>query len=302
MKNRALVLLSAFIILSFTFCRAENFPINFSTTPSSYRTLLNEKILSVFGNTHSRIKFSQTTSEKGIFTQTKIKPVDTLCYELRIYTAEKGKLNDLLKRFRNHTLALFEKHRIKVEGFWVPLDNPDEKLYYIVSYPNRKTREINWKAFIDDTTRVRIFKESEANGKLVHKVDEAFLKTTDFSPNKFTGISNQVWELRIYTASPNNLGILLSRFRDHTLKLFEKSGMTNKIYFTPTDEAQGSDKMLYYFLTHKSEAAAKESFKNFGASDEWKKVRTESEIKGGGSLTTKIESVFMYPTDFSPIK
>ena len=136
------------------------------------------------------------------------------------------------------------------------------------------------------------------------------MKTTDFSnfgfgisdAGKEPEIKNQVWELRIYTTTPNNLENLLSRFRDHTTGLFEKYGMTNKVYFTPTDSAQGSDKMLYYLLAHKSEAAGKESFKNFGGSDEWKSVKTASEIKGGGPLTSKIESVFMYPTDFSPIK
>ena len=302
MKNQTCLFLFSFIILSFFSVRAANPSILFSTASQTNVKLQNELLFPKLGSAQYLTKSVQNNFEMEIFINTINKPVDTLCYELRIYTAEKGKLNDLLKRFRDHTMAFFEKHNIKVEGFWVPLDNPDEKLYYVVSYPNRKTREINWKAFINDTTRVRIFNESEANGKLVKKVEAIFLKTTDFSPNKFMGVSNQVWELRIYTASDNNLNILLSRFRDHTLKLFEKYGMTNKIYFTATDSAQGSDKMLYYFLTHKSEAAGKESFKNFGSSDEWKKVKTESETKGGGPLTTKIESVYMYPTDFSPIK
>ena len=72
---------------------------------------------------------------------------DTLCYELRIYTCNKGKLNDLMKRFRTYTTKIFESHGMTNVGYWTPLDNPDEKIYYILSYPNRAAREASWKAF-----------------------------------------------------------------------------------------------------------------------------------------------------------
>ena len=94
----------------------------------------------------------------------------------------------------------------------------------------------------------------------------------------------------------------MERFRGFTVKRFEKHGMTNIAYWTPTDAAQGSDKMLYYFLAHKSEAAGKASFDAFRNDPDWIKTRKESEVKGGGSLTVKVESIYMYPTDFSPIR
>jgi pimeloyl-ACP methyl ester carboxylesterase len=228
--------------------------------------------------------------------------LDTLCYEMRIYTAQKGKLNDLLRRFRNHTTQLFEKNGMTNVGYWTPLDNVDEKVYYVLSYPNRAARNQSWKTFMADTTWQRVQKESELNGGLVGKVESIFLKTTDFSPNNMKGNSNGVWELRTYTTTPNNLQNLLSRFRDHTVKLFSDFGMTNKIYWTATDPEQGADKMLYYFLTHASPAAAKQSFDNFRNSAEWQRVRKESEVKGGGTLTAKVESLYLYPTDFSKIK
>ncbi len=227
---------------------------------------------------------------------------DTLCYELRIYTAPKGKLNELLKRFRNHTTALFEKHGMTNVGYWTPLDNPDEKLYYVLSYPNRAAREASWKAFMADTVWQRVWKESEVNGSILSNIESIFLKTTDFSPNNLQSDCGHVWELRIYTTPPNNLPHLLNRFRNHTLKLFERFGMTNKIYWTPTDTAQGSDHMLYYFLTHPSRAAGLDAFDRFRKYPEWLRVRQDSETKAGGSLTTKIESIYMYPTDFSPLK
>ena len=227
---------------------------------------------------------------------------DTLCYEMRIYTANKGKLNNLLKRFRNHTTKIFEKNGMTNIGYWTPLDNPDEKIYYILSYPNRAARDASWKAFSADTTWQRVARESEVDGKIVAKVESIFLKTTDFSPNDFTSNPGNVWEFRVYTATPNNLPILLSRFRDFTVKRFGEYGMLNKAYWTATDAEQGSDKMLYYFLSHPSEEAAKAAFDKFRSDPEWIATRKASEVKGGGSLTVKVESIFMYPTDFSKLK
>ncbi len=229
-------------------------------------------------------------------------PKDTLCYEMRIYYCEKGKLNDLLRRFRNHTTKLFEKHGMTNVGYWTPLDNPEEKLYYIMSYPNRAARDTAWQHFIIDTTWLRIAKESEVNGKIVSKIERIFLKTTDFSPNNMKSVGDRVFELRTYKATPNHLPNLLSRFRDHTVKLFENNGMTNIMYWTVTDKEQGSEDMLIYFLAHKTKEDGLASFKTFGGSPEWNVVRKASEEKAGGSLTVYVKSEYMIPTDFSPLK
>ena len=228
---------------------------------------------------------------------------DTLCYELRVYTATKGNLNNLMKRFRNHTTKLFEKQGMTNVGYWTPLDNPDEKLYYVLSYPNRAARDASWKGFMADTAWQSVQKASEINGGLVAKVESIFLKTTDFSPNNFkSSLNSNVWEFRIYTTTPNNLPTLLERFSGFTVNCFAKYGMTNKIYWTATDAEQGADKMLYYFLTHPSHEAAKEAFDKFRADPDWIATRKASEVKGGGSLTVKVESIFMVATDFSKLK
>ncbi len=229
--------------------------------------------------------------------------LDTLCYELQIYTATKGNLNNLMKRFRNHTTKLFEKHGMTNLVYLTPLDNPDEKLYYVLSYPNRAARDASWQAFMADTAWQSVQKMSEINGGLVAKVASIFLKTTDFSPNNFkSSLNSNVWEFRIYTTTPNNLGNLMDRFRGFTVKRFAEYGMINKIYWTATDAEQGADKMFYYFLTHPSQDAAKEAFDKFRADPEWIATRKASEVKGGGSLTVKIESIFMVATDFSKAK
>ena len=272
----------------------------FFTNGQGHCAFSNEQTATAFDALRNWAKSGQKPSGMAIETP-KMAQKDTLCYELRIYSTAPGKLNDLMKRFRDHTTKIFEKHGMTNVGYWTPLDNPDGKLYYILSYPNRAARDASWKAFSADTTWHRVAKESEVNGKIVTKVESVFLKTTDFSPNNLkSDINSGVWEFRIYHVSPNNLNNLLTRFRDFTLKRFEQYGMTNKIYWTTTDAEQG-DK-LYYFLTHPSPDAAKTAFDKFRSDPEWINVRKASEVKGGGSLTTKVESILMYPTDFSKIK
>ncbi len=108
----------------------------------------------------------------------------TAVYELRVYHTYEGKLDDLLRRFREHTMQLFEKHGIKNVAYWTPLDDPlkGKTLVYILAHPNRDAATANWKAFREDPEWLSVRDKSEANGKLVEKVDSTFLALTDFSP------------------------------------------------------------------------------------------------------------------------
>ncbi|MDX1906912.1 MAG: NIPSNAP family protein [Bacteroidia bacterium] len=227
---------------------------------------------------------------------------DTRCYELRVYTAHEGKLNDLMGRFRNHTCALFEKHGMTNVGYWTPLDNPDGKLYYILSYPSRAARDASWATFREDSAWIRAKTASEVRGPLVKSVESVFLTTTPYSPHNWATDCDRVWELRIYTTPAGKLDALNTRFKDHTMGLFAKHGMQNIQYWTPADEAQGASTMLYYFVTHQSPAAAAVSWKTFVADPVWQQVARDSETRAGGSIVSKIESVMLYPTDFSPVK
>jgi hypothetical protein len=229
---------------------------------------------------------------------------DNRFYEMRIYYAEQGKLEDLLARFRNHTTKLFKKHGMANEGSWLPIDNKDNKLVYVLSFPNREAREASWKAFVNDPEWKKVAAESEKNGKLINKIESFFMKTTDFSPKKIKkkGQKGRVFELRTYKATPTNLENLLSRFRNHTCKLFEKHGMTNLWYWTYTDKEQGADDMLVYLLSHPSKEAGLKAFDNFRQDTAWIAVRKASEEKAGGSLTVSVVSEYMIPTDFSVIK
>jgi len=109
----------------------------------------------------------------------------------------------------------------------------------------------------------------------------------------------RVFELRTYTAPEGQLGALESRFRDHTLRIFEKHGMTNVGYWIPADSPR-SENTLIYILAHESRDAAKVSWAAFGQDPEWRTVAEESQKDG--RIVSSVESVFMNATDFSAIK
>ena len=237
----------------------------------------------------------------GAFLTTSASAEDTRLFELRIYHAAPGKLDELNARFREYTSALFEKHGMENLGYWVPLDNKDNKLVYILAYASREAREASWKAFMADPDWQKAHKESEANGKLVNKMDSIFMKAADYSPViKPSKAEPRVFELRTYTTHEGHLPRLNQRFREHTIKLFEKHGMTNFGYWIPTDKPN----TLIYLLAHKSPEAAKSSFDAFRADPDWVKAKEASETEAGGSLTIDggVKSEFLKATDYSPTK
>lgn len=230
---------------------------------------------------------------------------DSRVFEMRTYFAAPHKLDALHARFRDHTTKLFEKHGMTNIGYWVPLENPERKLIYLLAYPSREAREKAWQAFLDDPDWKRAKAASEVDGTLVDKVEIKYLTATDYSPAiKPSHDGERVFELRTYTATPGNLGALNARFRDHTMALFKKHGMTNIGYWTLMDDQEGAKNTLIYILAHPSPEAAKESFAAFGADPAWKAAREASEEKAGGSLTEKggVKSLFMKATDYSPIR
>lgn len=111
--------------------------------------------------------------------------------------------------------------------------------------------------------------------------------------------SARVFELRTYTAPDGKLEELHTRFRDHTLRIFKNHGMTNVAYFKPQD-APLSQNTLVYLISHQSRDAAKANWAAFQADPEWQKVASESQKNG--KIVAKVESVFLDPTDYSPLK
>lgn len=107
-------------------------------------------------------------------------------YELRTYTTYEGKLPNLLARFRDHTIRIFEKHGMKNIGYWVPTDELRSKntLIYLLEHKNREAAAKSWEAFRNDPEWIRVRDASEADGKINEKVESVFLEATDFSALK----------------------------------------------------------------------------------------------------------------------
>lgn len=105
-------------------------------------------------------------------------------YEMRTYYANPGKLDDLKKRFREHTVEIFNRHHMKSVGYWEPQDNKENYLVYILEHPSKEEGLKNWTAFQNDPEWKEVAKASEANGKLVDHVVRVWLNSLDFSAIK----------------------------------------------------------------------------------------------------------------------
>lgn len=221
-------------------------------------------------------------------------------YELRIYYANEGKLDDLHARFRDHTMRIFQHHGMVNLGYWVPLDNLENKLIYLLGFESEEARNKAWKEFGQDPAWQKVYKDSTASGRLVKKVDSIFLKPTDYSPPIQVVQSSQphIFELRTYKTPVGKLDNLHARFRNTTIDLFTVHGMEHFGYWMPTKESDGAGNTLIYILFHESVEARNKSFADFRSDERWLSAKNESEK--GGSLTTSVESVLMKPTDYSP--
>jgi hypothetical protein len=251
--------------------------------------------------------FALVTLAAALFHPLSAAPAAGPVYELRTYTSPAGKRDALLARFREHTTRLFEKHGMVNVGYWIPADAKDggaDKLIYLLEHKSRAAAEASWKAFIADPEWKAVDKKTTANGPIVAKIDSVYLQPTDYSKSMTAGMKaggpERVFELRTYHTPEGKLKHLDARFRDHTQALFAKQGMTNLGYFHPTDAEKGAANTLIYFMAYPSRDAAAAAWKGFREDPEWVKARTASEKDG--KLTTKVESLYLLPVDFSKIK
>jgi hypothetical protein len=109
----------------------------------------------------------------------------------------------------------------------------------------------------------------------------------------------RVFELRTYTSPEGKLKDLQARFRTHTAALFQKHGITNIGYWVPQDSPQ-SQNTLVYMLAYPNREEAKKRFAQFEGDPDWKKVLADSAALG--PLASRVDSLFLDPLDFSPMK
>ena len=102
-----------------------------------------------------------------------------MSYELRTYTAAEGKMDDLLRRFQEHTMALFEQHRMTNIGYWIAVSDPSTLIYLI---RHEGSAEENWAAFSADPEWISAKAASIESGEIVTRIESVFLTPTGFSP------------------------------------------------------------------------------------------------------------------------
>ncbi len=127
----------------------------------------------------------------------------------------------------------------------------------------------------------------------------AAFEKVGFPKTKVVPVTTRVFEMRTYYAHPGKMKALHERFRKHTCKLFEKHGMTLIGFWSPQDVKQAEEKMVYILAFPSKQAAAK-SWQAFKSDPDWKAAKAASEKDG--PLVARVESVFLDPTDYSPIK
>ena len=220
-------------------------------------------------------------------------------FEVRKYYANDGKLQDLLNRFENHAMKLFEKVGMENIAYFVPAENTDNSMTYILGYPDEKSRDRMWAEFGNDPTWKQAKADSEVNGGLVKSVDHTFMVFAQDLNNNPRPMPSGVIQMRTYFMLNGKVPNIQARFRDHTQDLFEKQGLRNYPYWM-TVEKDGLQPKLVYLLGAKDQVSFDSSFAAFVKDPEWLKARDASEASG--KIVEKIDAVMFKTLPYSPLK
>lgn len=209
---------------------------------------------------------------------------DNLLYELRTYFANPGMLDRLVSRFENHTFRFFAKHDMQVIGLWLPLNNPENKLVYVLSFADQEACAKSWDEFKNDAEWLAVKQESIREGELVASLKSVFMHTLDFSPEHLTFAENHVFELQIYKNTPGNRELLRLLFNKHNMTLFQKHGIGTIQYWETSKQEVDKSNLLICLLVRSQEDIKKadEPAKDF--------------------LSGFIKSEYLRAVSFSPLK
>ena len=228
-------------------------------------------------------------------------PRETRLFELRTYHTTSSKLDALHDRFRNHTIRLMARHGIECVGFWVPRENPGNNLIVLHAYPSAAARTASWERFAIDPEWRKIKAVSEADGKLVNRIDEVILGPTDFCPvvTATNAGENRCFELRIIRGG--NPAVAAARCRDHALKLFARHGLTHVGSWTPTGGKMASGVALVSLIACPSAAEREKAIRSFRDDPFWSTVATAAD-PGWQAMQDGGDCLVLTPTDYSNLK
>ncbi|MFT4856043.1 MAG: hypothetical protein ACI9UV_002541 [Algoriphagus sp.] len=220
-------------------------------------------------------------------------------FEVRKYYANDGKLQDLLNRFQNHTMKLFEKAGMENVAYFLPVDNTDNSMTYILGYPDEASRDKMWQSFMNDPEWKKAYEESHVNGPLVKSVVETFMVLAPHLNDNPKPMPSGAIQMRTYTLLDGKVPNIQARFRDHTQALFEKQGLRNYTYWM-TVPKDGSQPKLLYLLGSKDQVSFEAGFQAFVKDPEWIKARDASEASG--KIVEKVDAIMFKTLPFSPLK
>ncbi len=105
-----------------------------------------------------------------------------MIYEIREYTAVPGRMPALAKRFREHTLGLFAKHRMEVDLMALTElgTNSGNELVYVMKFDSYEDMATKWAAFTADPEWLEARTASEVDGPLVASIGRRVLNPTPF--------------------------------------------------------------------------------------------------------------------------
>ena len=107
-----------------------------------------------------------------------------------------------------------------------------------------------------------------------------------------------IYEMRVYRCLPGRMPALLARFENTTLGLWKRHGIHPVGFWTT--EVGASNLELTYMLRWDSMAERETKWTAFATDPEWIAKRAETEKDG--PIVSKVESVYMTLTDYSPVK
>lgn len=226
-------------------------------------------------------------------------PEESTFFELRIYTAHEGKLKKLIRRFKKHTVGLFEKSGMENVAYFLPKENSEGKLYYILGYPDRASRDQSWQQFGEDPQWKKVYEASRKKGPLVASIESYFMTLASGLNERPLLASSGIFQLRVYTCFEGRGEALQRRFQAHTQALFEKQGFQNHSYFWTVPEGEEQSKLVY-LLGHQNLKLFEDAFEKFRADPEWIKVRDASEEDG--KIVQEVEAVVLKALPFSRLK
>lgn len=88
-----------------------------------------------------------------------------------------------------------------------------------------------------------------------------------------------IYEIREYTTVPGRMPASAARFRDHTLRLFERHGMALEL-ISLTEVGEDSNNELVYVLSFESCRELQDRWAAFPADPQWQQAKLASEADG----------------------